>query len=92
MIINVLLLGVVVVLCGMLYEYRKEKTKDIQKIYDLEIVIKTYDVSEKVIKDCVVYSTLPVTISGNGLAFMGCTFADMGQRPATPELKEILGI
>jgi len=92
MVANALLFFVAVSLFLALREYRKGKMADAQRIYDLTVKLDTYGQSEKVIKDCVVYSAFPLTIEGSGMAFIDCKFEDLRKRPATPELNAILGI
>ena len=91
--VNVILLVVVACLIiihiGLLYERSEHE----EKINDLKVIIAIYDKSDKVIKDCVVYTPdKPVTVTGDHLAFIGCTFQHTGLKAETKVLKKILGI
>jgi len=88
MIVNLLLIVMISCLILSLIEHRKE----LKETESLRELLRMYDKAEKVIKDCVVYAELPLTINGNGIMLHSCLIENLGKRPATPELLNILGV
>ena len=58
----------------------------------LKNIVITYDKSDKVIKDCVVYTELPVNVKGNNLTFISCIFENLGKTMPGAGLMQILGL
>jgi hypothetical protein len=85
---------VILVCVGCLYYFIIRERRGYEKqIRELKQMISVYDTSERVIKNCVVYTPEePVTINGERMAFIGCTFEQLGRNPATKALRECLGL
>lgn len=79
-----------VILAIIYYVVKKENAKHKKQVSLLNAKIDAYDRSDKVIKNCVLYGELPLSVTGSNLSFIECKFEDMRRRPATKELCEIL--
>lgn len=86
LVVNLLLIVMIAALVLSLIEHQKE----LKETAGLKAVIKAYDESDKVIKDCVVYTQLPITITGSNMAFISCRFENLGKKIPDIELKNIL--
>lgn len=92
--ITTIMCAIALVLGGFVYyECHVAKRRYEKEIKELKQTIAVYDTSERVIKNCVVYTPEePVTIDGDHMAFIGCKFENLGRNQATKALREILGL
>ena len=95
MFVNLLLVVIIAALVLSLIENHKElkDQKSMQREMEfMQNIIDTYDKSDKVIKNCVVYTPLPVNITGSNETFISCTFESLGETMPSVELGNILGL
>jgi len=85
MFVNLLLVVIIAALVLTLIKHRKE-------MEFMQNTIDTYDKSDKVIKNCVVYTPYPVNITGSNCAFISCRFENLGITMPSVELENILGL
>ena len=89
-VILAVVLSCLVILWNSVYNERDEYKR---KIRELERKIMVYDKSDKVIKNCVVYTPEEaITLNGSNIAIMDCKFEQLGRNPATKALRECLGL